>query len=210
MRSHANVSVSAPSGSAAGGLVGALMTVVQSDATGRVTVGDSAWAGGLIGEAANDNIAQSYATGAVTGGANAEVGGLAGNIGSSVIENAYAIGMVKGGARSKVGGFAGETVSAAIHNTYSIGHVGGKTAAESGGLIGQTDGNDNLVGNYFDIDTSGKSRREGCGNGCDGKVIGKRTQDLQSGLPDGFDPAIWGRKKNINGGYPYLLALPPK
>jgi hypothetical protein len=32
---------------------------------------------------------------------------------------------------------------------------------------------------------------------------------LQSGLPAGFDPAIWAESANMNGGLPYLLANPP-
>jgi hypothetical protein len=32
---------------------------------------------------------------------------------------------------------------------------------------------------------------------------------MKSGLPDGFDPAIWASDPNINGGYPYLIANPP-
>ena len=41
-------------------------------------------------------------------------------------------------------------------------------------------------------------------------IKGLKTETFQSGLPDGFDPAIWGQNKNINGGYPYLIANPPK
>jgi hypothetical protein len=29
-------------------------------------------------------------------------------------------------------------------------------------------------------------------------------------LPKGFDPSIWSENTNVNGGLPYLLALPPK
>ena len=38
---------------------------------------------------------------------------------------------------------------------------------------------------------------------------GLTTQQLQSALPTGIDPAIWGDEPNINNGYPYLLANPP-
>ena len=67
---------------------------------------------------------------------------------------------------------------------------------------------------YWDTDTSGKSRREGFGTchdpDCGRAVKGLKTETFQSCLPSGLNPAIWGEKKNINGGYPYLLALPPK
>jgi hypothetical protein len=36
-----------------------------------------------------------------------------------------------------------------------------------------------------------------------------RTEQLQSGLPSGFDPSIWAEKPGINNGYPYLIANPP-
>jgi hypothetical protein len=32
---------------------------------------------------------------------------------------------------------------------------------------------------------------------------------LKSGLPEGFDPHIWGSNPNIDNGYPYLPANPP-
>jgi hypothetical protein len=35
------------------------------------------------------------------------------------------------------------------------------------------------------------------------------TIQLQSGLPTGFDPSIWGEDPSINGGLPYLLGLAP-
>jgi hypothetical protein len=41
-------------------------------------------------------------------------------------------------------------------------------------------------------------------------VTGLTTEQLQSGLPEGFDPSIWGESADINGGLPYLLANPPK
>ncbi len=41
-------------------------------------------------------------------------------------------------------------------------------------------------------------------------ITGLTDQQLKSGLPAGFDPKIWGSDPNINNGYPYLLANPPK
>jgi hypothetical protein len=35
------------------------------------------------------------------------------------------------------------------------------------------------------------------------------TEQLQSGLPAGFDPTIWGENAGINGGLPYLLNNSP-
>lgn len=41
-------------------------------------------------------------------------------------------------------------------------------------------------------------------------VAGLTTEQLQSGLPAGFDPSIWGEDAKINHGLPYLLANPPE
>jgi len=40
-------------------------------------------------------------------------------------------------------------------------------------------------------------------------ITGLTTQQLQSGLPTGFDPKIWAENPNINNGLPYLIANPP-
>jgi hypothetical protein len=41
-------------------------------------------------------------------------------------------------------------------------------------------------------------------------ITGLSTAQLQSGLPAGFDPTVWGENANINSGLPYLLANPPR
>jgi hypothetical protein len=40
-------------------------------------------------------------------------------------------------------------------------------------------------------------------------ITGLTTAQFQAGLPTGFDPTTWGEDPSINGGLPYLLALPP-
>jgi hypothetical protein len=40
-------------------------------------------------------------------------------------------------------------------------------------------------------------------------MVGLSAAQFQSGLPAGLDPTIWGENARINGGFPYLLALPP-
>ena len=204
-RSHANVSVSAPASSYVGGLVGlSAFTISLSYATGRVKGGANVGAGGLIG-AGEGNISKSYATGSVTAGENSQVGGVIGN-GGITIDNSYATGAVKGGTNSQIGGFAGALKSGSVSSSYSTGRVKGKKA---GGFSGSGAGG--LSPDYWDIDTSGKGKGAGCGGGgCGRGVKGLTTEEFQSGLPDGFDPNIWGEKKSINDGLPYLLALPPK
>ena len=43
----------------------------------------------------------------------------------------------------------------------------------------------------------------------DSGITGLTDAQLKSRLPAGFDPAIWGQRKKVNNGYPYLLANPP-
>jgi hypothetical protein len=40
-------------------------------------------------------------------------------------------------------------------------------------------------------------------------ITGLTNAQFKSGLPSGFDPAVWGRKGGVKGGLPYMLALPP-
>jgi hypothetical protein len=78
-------------------------------------------------------------------------------------------------------------------------------------LIAQVNDGSTLDHNYWDSTTTGKNGHEGCDDRrCGGQSKGRSTEQLQSGLPAGFDPNIWGEQANINGGLPYLLALPPK
>jgi hypothetical protein len=210
MRSHASVNVSGADGSVVGGLVGSSgFSISLSYATGKVTGGGNSAVGGLLGYGEN-RATQSYATGKVIGGANSTVGGLVAVAESTGITNSYATGAVKAGDGSKVGGFIGE-IEAMIRTSYSTGHVGAKAAAASGGLIGQVDQGSTLDHDYWDTNTTGKNGHQGCdGRRCGGQSNGRTTTQLQSGLPAGFDPNVWGEKQNINGGLPYLLALPPK
>ena len=64
---------------------------------------------------------------------------------------------------------------------------------------------------YWDTTTSGitdPSRGAGTPKN-DPDITGITTEELQSGLPDGFDPKIWAEDPNINGALPYLRANPP-
>jgi hypothetical protein len=79
-----------------------------------------------------------------------------------------------------------------------------------GGFVGGDLGLD-LSDTYWDTDTSGVTNKEGgAGNPKhDSDIEGLSTQQLQLGLPPGFDPSAWSETKNINIGLPYLLANPP-
>jgi hypothetical protein len=192
-------------------------SVENSYATGNVSAGQEAFVGGLIGGVgAGSSVNVTYATGTVTGGQSAWAGGLAGGAeGQSQINNSYATGSVSVGAGKRhrglysyAGGLIGATNSPGLFgNSYSTGAVsGGDVDSRVGGSIGGNGGTATDI--FWDTTTSGTDI--GVGWGSDQGVTGQTIQQLQSGLPAGFDPKIWGEKSNINNGLPYLLAIPPK
>ena len=234
-RSSADVTVIAGDHSAAGGLVGYSAngaTVVDSHSGGTVTAGSHVWAGGLAGQSyaisrsystaavstgehaiaggltgSGDNIDRSFAAGAVVAGAHSFVGGLAG--GGYVITNSYALGSATSGENGSVGGLVGG--GGKISKTYSVGLVHGDSGTVAGGFIGSDDVAGDLASAYWDLDTSGiDDPGQGAGNiANDPGVTGLTDAQLKSGLPAGFDSAVWGQNAAINNGYPYLLANPP-
>jgi hypothetical protein len=158
--------------------------------------------GGLIGENAG-TIDSSFATGSVTGiGAN---GGVAGRSDNVALTNVYATGAVTHG--SSTGGLVGESSYSSVNTAYSTGAVTLGTR-DVGGAIGDGRWATSV---YWDLDTSDISNpTRGCGSmpNCPG-VTGLSDVQMKSGLPTGFDPTIWAQDPNINGGYPYLIELPP-
>ena len=110
------------------------------------------------------------------------------------------------------GGMIGENASGDVNSSYSIGAV--KQGIEyAGGLIGVDDSQVGSLNNtYWDTDTSGITNlSQGAGYPPnDPGITGLSTEQLQSGLPTGFDPSVWGENQNINNGFPFLLAVPPK
>jgi filamentous hemagglutinin family protein len=236
-RSYSNGDVTAGYLSSAGGLVGFEDgTVTLSDATGTLNAGYESNAGGLVGYA-DGTITTSYAQGAVTGGYDSRAGGLIG-YNAGTITSDYAKGSVTAGYASYVGGLVGhnegaitdafargsETATAASDVGGLVGYNNGTIAdaystggqADSGGTIGGLIGFDNSAPGSL-TDTYWVKRTSGVTNGADG--AGNETNDsgimmltvaqLSSGLPAGFDPSIWAENPDINGGLPYLLAIPP-
>ncbi|HEX4157021.1 MAG TPA: hypothetical protein VHY79_00975, partial [Rhizomicrobium sp.] len=56
-----------------------------------------------------------------------------------------------------------------------------------------------------------KSRKKGAGTPQnDPGITGLTTEQLQSGLPKGFDPKVWAENPKINKGLPYLINNPPE
>ncbi len=185
-------------GSATGGLVGSGSNIDQSYARGPVS-GNHA-VGGLTG--VGSQIDQCYATGTVTGGDDTWVGGLIGA--GDHISNSYATGQVQAGHKSSIGGLVG--YGDTINDSYSTGAATSKGRSRIGGFVGKNIGHQSAE-DYWDLDTSEIS--VGCGKGDCSGVTGLTTQEFQSGLPSGFPLKIWGQDVSINGGFPYLLAIPP-
>ena len=189
-------------GSTVGGLVASNSGAIsKSYATGTVSGGGNG--GGLVGinNAAGistppGSISQSYATGAVTGNSFYGYGGLVGT-NEGTITQSYAIGPVTGTfATSSVGSLIGANYSS-ISESYATGTV--VQGGIIGGLLGYSTGI--VSSSYWDTQTTDQSTSAG--------GTGLTTAQLKSGLPAGFDSAVWAISPSINNGYPYLLALVP-
>jgi hypothetical protein len=151
-------------------------------------------------------IDQSFATVSVVADENQSiVGGFAADD-EGMTTNSYATGAVTGGDASYAGGMMGYSPGSTVQTSYSTGLVSDSAGREVGGFIGYDDGAI-LSNNDWDTTTSGTT--QGTGEGNKAGLTGLTTQQLQAGLPVGFDKKIWAEKPNINGGLPYLIANPP-
>jgi hypothetical protein len=191
----------------AGGLVASNQgLIVFSSAAGQVS--GEQFSGGLAGT--NDSggtIDQSFATGAVYGvdgeeHVKASAAGVTA-INEGMITNSYFTGSVTSGKKDSSGGFAVDSTEGTIATSYSSGT--NLVSGEPG--YGFIDEDGNSTNDYWDTDASGSTT--GCKGTCTG-VTGLTTAQLQSGLPAGFDPAIWAQSPGVNDGYPYLIANPPQ
>jgi hypothetical protein len=222
--SHATGNVTATDGANTGGLVGnGGGYIIDSFATGQVvskgifSADTGGIAGGLVANWGGD-ISGSFATGAVTTWKDGYAGGLVGLLQGGTIENSYATGAVHGAKLTvAAGGLIGwieleQCDTTCLNSVYSKGQVTAGAGTYIGGLVGFDDTN-NPGGEYqfayWDLDTSGISNpSQGAGNvSNDPGLTGLITMQFLSGLPSGFDPAVW-TEGTLNGGYPYLLSNP--
>jgi hypothetical protein len=209
--SHSSVTVNAPRGINVGGLIGVSSggTIERCSATGNVTAKNVV--GGIVGLFDDAGIIDSsFATGTVTGSLFA--GGIVGSsLATTKIVNSYATGAVTvtGANKSRVGGLAGTFDGDAIQTSWSSAAVSG--GGRVGGVVGEIE-TATAASVYWDIDTSGVSNpAQGAGNAASFPgLAGLTTAQFKSGLPSGFDPAIWSESAGINNGYPYLIANPPQ
>ena len=134
--------------------------------TGSVN-GNSA-VGGLLG-GNSGNVSSSYSRATATGKAIA--GGLVGMNSHGTVTDCYATGSATRvwGTDPGFGGFVGRNYEGKIVNCYSIGGVdyGEEAAPTDNGFSGSaaTDGDYQMTGNYWDIDTSGQSSTAGHASG---------------------------------------------
>ena len=197
---YATGKVGGEKGGYAGGLIASNHGTIRDSWSSAATRG--LMAGGLA--AGNTgNIINCFSTGTTVGKRYVIAGGLVGS-NSGSIANSYAMGSVSGGDGSEIGGLIGEN-EGTIATSYSTGKVSGRINF-TGGFIG-----DNAAGStsdsYWDTTTSGTGL--GVGQGSSAGITGLTTQQLQSGLPEGFQRSVWGERATINGGFPYLKANPP-
>lgn len=201
-------------GSSLGGLAGwNAGSISQSAALVSISGDDLNTVGGLVGlNYEGSGIVRSYSNGRVLAGQSAAVGGLVG-LNDSPVANSYATAPATGGTGSRIGGLIGTNGDGTVAQAYSTGEVsGGGPSALRGGLIGfDSAAAGSISSAYWDMDTSGIDNPDrGAGKPKDDPgITGLTDAQLRSGLPAGFDPAVWAEDPGINGGYPYLIANPP-
>ena len=169
-----------------GGLIGEnAMQIIKSFSSAMViatSLHSGVYAGGLVGlnDSGGGAISLSYATGSVAGtsgvGSAAEVGGLVGANGGM-------------GANAGVISTSYATGSVTATNILNFFYLGGLVGASASGIA---------TNSYWDTQTTGQLTSSGGGTGL-------TTAQLKAGLPNGFDPTVWGISATINNGYPYLL-----
>jgi hypothetical protein len=202
--SHASGNVSGPFSTLHyGGLAGlAQGPISDSYATGNID-GGSDGVGGLVGSASG-SITRSFATGKIRTSNASIAGGLVGSTDESPITDSYATGGIEEGTIIS-GGLVGAILHGSASNSYATGKV---FEAGQGGFACTLLDRATVRNDYWDTTTSGTVHGV-CKEGNVDGVAGLTTQQLQSGLPAGFDPKIWAQDRRINHGFPYLIANPP-
>jgi hypothetical protein len=101
----------------------------------------------------------------------------------------------------------GQSDNSGEYYSYSTGKVSGgqKGPSAVGGFLGVS----SLDPTSFYWDTTTSKTDQGTGEGNIPGLTGLTSTELKSGLPAGFDPAVWREKKNVNHGFPYLINNPP-
>ncbi len=200
--SYATGMAAAGQPNAIGGLVGANEGIIENSWV-TISVAGVHDAGGLAG-VSSGSISRSWASGAVNQGTFA--GGLVGSHGiGGAITDSYATGTVTNGTFG--GGLVGYNQGADVFSSYSTGAaVGGSS---EGGFAGFDDHTLKFKSCYWDTSTSGTDKATG-NKSNDPGISGLTTRQWKSGLPPGLSPKIWAEDRKINGGLPYIRAVPPQ
>ncbi len=190
--SHAYVAVFTPQ-STAGGLVGQDYggVITDSYAAGDVTGGGNI--GGLVGRALGETyISRSVAFGDIYGGIN--TGGFVGwHSLDSTISDCYSTGDVtrRHGDDTRFGGFVGRNSDGIITDCYSTGSVeyANDDNPNDKGFFGLLEGENQVLGNFWDMETSGQTSSVGEGIGeLEGKSTAEmKTQSTFTGVGWNFD-----------------------
>ncbi|MCK4980528.1 MAG: T9SS type A sorting domain-containing protein [Candidatus Delongbacteria bacterium] len=206
--SFADVEVSSTSRSP-GGFVGSNWgTIANSYSTGNVNC-TADYAGGFVAEN-YDSISCSYSIGNVSG--NSYVGGFVGNNYFGDISNSYTKGNVvriSSSTSTNIGGFAGNNYKAKINNCYSTGSVqyeDSENPIDKGfcGFVIADSVYFEMLGNYWDIETSNQTTTSGDANG---RTTVDMTQPYSGNTYVDWDfIEVWAADITwINDGYPVFI-----
>ncbi|HEY5047723.1 MAG TPA: hypothetical protein VII49_06890 [Rhizomicrobium sp.] len=200
-----HVSGNVANGDVVGGILGVNGGGNLDNSYAVVDVRSRQGGGGVVG-VNEGRVSYCFAMGSVGGGPGSNPGGLAA-ANTYIISNSYATSSVTGGTSANIGGLVGDN-EGEIDTSYSTGKATGGAQSKIGGFIGYDDFNTENASSYWDTTTSGTNQGTGNFGNVQG-LTGLTTQQLQSGLPSGFDPTIWAENPKINHGFPYLIANPP-
>lgn len=220
-----------------GGLVGFNEGLISKSFSIASVTGPSPLSlGGLVGRNhQGGTIAQSYANGIVTyagsdqlmialsfGSTGPAIGGLSGHNWGTIFES-YSSSQIaySGTGQFLTAGFPGVAsagglvglnfVGGVIDQSYATGPTSGGPNIVTGGLLGfnsagfvpgtstQVPSTTGISLSYWDVQSTGQPTSAG--------GTGLTTAQLKSGLPPGFNPAVWGSSPPVSNGYPHLLWL---
>ncbi|HEY9167840.1 MAG TPA: GLUG motif-containing protein, partial [Candidatus Kryptonia bacterium] len=185
--------------------------------------------GGLIGYNEFDSVSASYSTGIIRGvsqvgglvginndaimskvfstasvGGDTAVGGLVGfnvkTFTGSTIVNSFSKGAVTC-ADTLGGGLVGLNYESIIIFCYSTGSVAG--ASNVGGLLGSLDGGSTILGDFWDVQTSGQTTSAA---GTGESTAAMKTESTFAGAGWDFS-STWVVNAGVNSGYPYLQSV---
>jgi hypothetical protein len=188
--------------------------ITRSSATATIGNDQILVADGGLAAVSFGTISQSYADCSLLGASGSVIGGLVAGNGGSIVQS-YAMGSAPDGGESDVGGLVAvndrESTISQSYSTTALDNIdrGDSTA---GGLIGvDYSHKGSNSSDYWDVSTSNiTGANQGAGTPNHDRGIEPLTsEELQSGLPKGFDRKVWALNPKINGGFPYLIANPP-